>query len=160
MEVIRLNCSESKGKMIEAAIKNSNLSMLFDLSTVDWKSCASKAISSKYRLFCDLWNAGNNTTRIAELTGFNANYISKCLKECAFLKLCEYDPKKEQYRGSLQTTNGKKLRCIETGEVFRSAQECSKVSEEKFGVFLTGSGITRVCRKERTQYKGYSFEYI
>ena len=158
--VIRLDCSKSKGAMIETAIKESCLSMLYDLSIIDWEMCASKAMSSKDKIFCDLWNAGNNATQIEKLTGSNANYVSKRLQECAFYGLCEYDPKMEQYRGSLQSTNGKKLRCIETGEVFDSAQECSRVSEEKFGVFLKGSGITRVCRKERTHYKGYSFEYI
>lgn len=160
VNVIRLDCMESKGKVVETAIKNSDLAKLFDLSVVDWKLCASKALPSKYRLFCDLWNNGNNTTQIAQITGSNANYISRCLKECAYLELCEYDPKKESYRGSIQSTNGKKLRCVETGDVFDSAQECSRVSEEKFGVFLKGSGITRVCRKERMHYKGYSFEYI
>lgn len=160
IDVIRLDCRESKGKVIETAIKNSELSEIFDLSVVDWRMCAYKAISNKYRVFCDLWNAGNNTTQIEQITGSNANYISKCLQECAFYGLCEYDPKKESYRGSLQSTNGKRLRCIETGEIFNSAQECSKLSIEKFGVFLKGSCITRVCRKERPKYKGYSFEYI
>jgi hypothetical protein len=160
VSVIRLDCRESKRKMVETAIKDSNLSILFDLSNIDWKKCALKAISNKYRLFCDLWNAGNNTTQISQITGAHANYISKCLKECASIDLCEYDPQKESYRGSLQSTNGKQIRCIQTGETFNSAQECSKVSEEKFGVFLKGSGITRVCRKERSNYKGYSFEYI
>lgn len=160
IEVIRIDCRESKGKVIEEAIKNSKLIDIFDLSDIDWKICSYKSISNKYRTFCDLWNSGKNTTQIEQVTGSNANYISKCLQECAFYGLCEYDPKKESYRGSLQSTNGKKLRCLETGEIFDSAQECSRVSVERFGTFLKGSGITRVCRRERPKYKGYSFEYV
>lgn len=160
ISVIRLECMESKGKVIENEIRE-KLSDLFDMSSIDWKMCSYRAISNKYKKFCDLWNCGyRSTTEISEITGSSANYISKCLQECSFYGLCDYDPKEAVRTGARKSTNGKQIICLNTGEKFNSAQECSKNSIEKFGVFLKGSGITRVCRKERTHYKGFSFAYL
>lgn len=161
MQVIRIDCRESKGKTIVRAIENSILPTLFDLKKIDWRQCSYMAISNKYKKFCDLWNHGiKSTSEIEQITGSNSNYISKCLQECSFYGLCDYDPDYERIRGSYQSTNGKKVRCVERNSVFDSASECSRQSKEVFGIFLTDKGITRVCRGERRMYKGYHFEYV
>lgn len=158
--VIRLECLESRGKVIESEIKE-KLSDLFDMSSIDWRMCSYRAISNKYRKFCDLWNNGyRSTSDISSITGSSANYISKCLQECSFYGLCDYDPKEAVKVGARKSTNGKRIICLNTNEEFNSAEECSKSSIEKFGVFLKGSGITRVCRKERPHYKGFSFAFV
>lgn len=48
----------------------------------------------------------------------------------------------------------KKVRCVETDEVFNSAKECS----EKMG--LLRSGISMVCNGERNSHRGYTFEFV
>lgn len=159
--VIRLDCRESKGKLIVESMKNTVLSELFNFNTIDWAKCSYMAISNSHKRFLDLWNTGQkSTTEISEITGSNANHISKCLQECAFYGLCDYDPVQERYRGAKQSTNGKPIRCLDTGNVYDSAEDCSRQSLEVLGVFLKGSGITKVCRNERKQYKGFHFEYV
>lgn len=58
----------------------------------------------------------------------------------------------QQRKGNTNST--KKVRCVNTGEIFNSAKEAAQY----FG--LVHGSITRVCRGERPSIKGYKFEYI
>lgn len=159
--VIRIACIESKGRNIEKVIKNSKLKELFIMDSIDWKKCSYMSISSKIKKFCDLWNSGlRSTSEISMVTGSNDNYISKCLQECSFYGLCDYDPKEAVKNGASKSTNGKNVHCITNGKVYESAMKCSNLLEEETGIHFTQGGITRVCRKERNNYKGYEFEYL
>nr|DAO27561.1 MAG TPA: restriction enzyme [Caudoviricetes sp.] len=161
VQVIRIDCRESKGRLIVNAMENSILPTLFEFDKINWRKCAHMSISNKYKQFCDLWNQGiRSTTEIAQITGFKANYISKCLQECCFYGLCNYNQDFERLRGSYQSTNGKRVHCAEVNLIFESAAECSRRSEEIFGAYLTDKGISKVCRGERKNYKGYHFEYV
>lgn len=159
--IIRIDCEQSKGRYIAENIKNSELKNLFDLEKVDWKKCFYMAMSSKTRTACDLWNSGHGSTKeIADIMKASRNHVSKLLIECADFCLCDYDSKEESYKGSLQSTNGKRIMCLENGVICESAQEFSRKSEEIFGIHLNGGSITRVCRKERKAYKGFHFEFV
>lgn len=160
--IIRINCEQSKGKYIAENIKSSELKNLFDLEKVDWEKCFYMAMSSKTRTACDLWNGGHNSTKeIADIMKSTANYVSKLLLECAEFGLCDYDSMKEQDKGRKRTLkNSKKIICTDNGIIFQGAEECSRQSEEIFGIHLNGGSITRVCRKERKAYKGFHFEYV
>lgn len=160
--IIRINCEQSKGKYIAENIKSSELKNLFDLEKVDWKKCFYMAMSSKTRTACDLWNGGCDSTKeIADIMKSTANYVSKLLIECVEFRLCDYDSVKEQDKGRKKTLkNSKKIICKDNGIIFQGAEECSRQSEEIFGIHLNGGSITRVCRKERKAYKGFRFEYV
>lgn len=160
--VIRINCEQSKGKYIAENIKKSELKNIFDLEKVDWNKCFYMAISSKTRTACDLWNSGHDSTKeIAEIMKINQNYVSKLLFECSGFGLCNYDSMKEMDKGRRKNEkNGKKIICTDNGMIFQSSSECSRKSEEIFGVHLNGGSITRVCRKERKKYKGFHFEFV
>ena len=54
--------------------------------------------------------------------------------------------------------NNRKVKCINTGDVFDSASECERKSFEIFGIKLYQSNISRSCRLKRL-YKGYEFVY-
>ena len=58
----------------------------------------------------------------------------------------------QQRKGN--TNSAKKVKCLNTGEIFNSAKEAA----EHLG--LVQGSITRVCRGERPSIKGYKFEYI
>jgi hypothetical protein len=51
-------------------------------------------------------------------------------------------------------TNGIKVKCLETGKVFKSSRIAAKEMS------LDNSGISKVCRGEQKTTKGYHFEYI
>lgn len=160
--IIRINCEQSKGKYIAENIKKSELKNIFDLEKVDWNKCFYMAMSSKTRTACDLWNGGHDSTKeIAGIMKTAPNYVSKLLLECSEFRLCDYDSTKEQDKGRKKTLkNSKKIICTDNGIVFQGAEECSRQSEEIFGVHLNGGSITRVCRKERKAYKGFHFEFV
>lgn len=160
-KVIRICCDKSQPNIMKESIINSELCNLFDLEKIDWQKCFYMSMSRNQREVCKLWNDGITTTRkISEILGFNQNYISKLLIGCADFGFCDYDPKSESVKGAKCSTNGKTVICKNNNSVYSSASECSRKSVEDFGVFLKGSGITRVCRKERESYKGFSFEYL
>lgn len=159
--IIRINCEQSKGKYIAQNIINSELKNIFDLEKVNWNKCFYMAMSSKTRAVCDLWNGGHTSTKeIADIMKVSQNHVSKLLIECADFHLCDYDSKEESYKGSLKSTNGKRIICLENGVICESAQEFSRKSDEIFGIHLNGGSITRVCRKERKSYKGFHFEFV
>lgn len=158
--VIRLECLESKGKVIESEIKE-KLSDLFDMSLIDWRVCAYRAISNKFRLFCDLWNDGHrSTSEISAIVGNEANYISKCLQECSFYGLCDYDPKEAHHEAVITSRNGKKVYCKNNGCLYDSTIQCADTLTKETGHYFSDKGIAKVCRDERKQYKGYIFEYV
>ena len=161
-KIIRINCEKSKGKFIAERIKESELKYIFDLEKVDWDKCFYMAMTSKTRKVCDLWNSGCKSTKdIADTMKSSANYISKLLVECSEFGLCDYDPTEEQEKARKKNLkNSKKIICTDNGMIFQGAEECSRKSEEVFGMHLNGGSITRVCRKERKAYKGFHFEYV
>lgn len=58
----------------------------------------------------------------------------------------------QQRKGNMNSA--KKVKCLNTGEVFNSAKEAAQ------HLGLVHGSITRVCRGERPSIKGYKFEYI
>lgn len=50
--------------------------------------------------------------------------------------------------------NAKKVRCIETGIVYNSGQECAKA------MGLDASHISKCCRGVAKSHKGYHFEFV
>lgn len=160
-KVIRISCDKSQPNIMKESIINSELRNLFDLDKIDWRKCFYMSMSSSQREACRLWNEGVTTTReISQIIGLAQNYVSKLLIGCADFGFCDYDPKLESIKGAKCSTNGKTVICKNNNVTYNSATECSRKSLEDFGVFLKGSGITRVCRKERESYKGFSFEYL
>lgn len=160
-KVIRIKCEKSIKESIVESIINSDLQNYFDFSNMDWEKCFYMSMSSKQRKACELWNEGiNSTKKISEILGINQNYVSKLLTQCSNSGFCDYNPKEEMEKGAKCSTNGKKLICKNNGKVYDSTSECSRRSLEDFGIFLKGSSIARVCRKERESYKGFRFEYL
>lgn len=55
---------------------------------------------------------------------------------------------------------GKLLMCTDDERVFGSLLQCSKKSQEIYGVKMTSASIGKVCRGERKSYKGHHYKYI
>ena len=87
---------------------------------------------------------------------------TKTLAEWAEIKNIPYSKLKYRvYRGwsiekvfANKDLGKKKVRCIDTGEIFDSAASAAK------SVNVTQSAISSVCRGERQRSRGYRWEYI
>lgn len=136
-EMIRINCEPSDLDFIKNNILNSKLNNLFDLSSVDWEICHKNSLKSKVIEACDLWNSGiKSTTKICKILKLHSSTIISYLKKCAEIGLCDYVPKPGiSSRKSIM----KKVKCINTNEIFNSIKEASL----QYNI----NGISACCRK-------------
>lgn len=96
------------------------LSYKYDLSTIDWDKCEKDCLTSIMIQICDLWNNGYTTTEIKEKLklSYKTSTVSKYLKICNDLGLCDYDPNESRKNASKH-----KVVCLNTGEIFDSIIE-------------------------------------
>jgi len=159
IKVIRINCEESNLEFIKDNILKSKLVKIFDLTKINWNKCEEFALSNRVKEACDLWNNDiKDTFKISKQMHLCRATIIKYLKKGSNLGWCNYNSKEEMIKvGKLF---GKSILCTTTGRIFESASECSRVSEDIFGITLYTSNISSVCRGENTNTKGYHFKFI
>lgn len=165
---IELDCSESNLEYIKNSILNSELKELFDLSNINWVSCAEFANKNIVKEVCNYWNnRGEDKTTIdlKEAFKLTRTTIIRYLKKGTKLGWCEYNPKEESFKGSNKSgkTNGKKVEIFKNGKglgIFESCAELERRSEELFGVKLLANAISEVCNNKKSKYKGFTFKYI
>ena len=165
--MIRIDCAKSELDFIRNNILKSELANRFDLSKIYWLNCHKYAVSSRVREACDLWNSGiHSTQKIADIMKIKTfGCICKYLKQGAMLGWCNYDSRDVMNKiGSKNGRNNglkcsKKVICLETGQIFNSTKECSRMSEEYLGVFIYQGNISASCRLGRKR-QGYHFKYI
>ncbi|MDD3383940.1 MAG: hypothetical protein PHX46_03940 [Bacilli bacterium] len=131
---------------IKNNIINSKLSMIFDLTIVDWKKCHEYACSNLVKEACNYWNNNiKNAKDIAFKMGISHPTIIEYLKQGAELGWCDYNPKESLRRGAKKRTNNRKrVMCIETGIIYESLTEAAKS-------IINGSDshISQCCKKKR-----------
>lgn len=155
---IELDCRESNMDYIKNSILNSKLSQLFDLSNINWTSCAEFANKNIVKEVCDYWNnkrEEETTTSVGEIFKLSKVSIRNYLNKGVELGWCEYEPKKEIKKCK------KIIVYLPNGEIklFNSCYEIEKKSKEIFHIRLLQESIRNACRSKKS-YKGYQFKYI
>lgn len=88
---IELDCRYSDFDYIKEVILNSKLSILFDLSIIDWNKCFSNTITSNVILCANLWNSGvKHPKSIAKSIGIDLCTVIANLKKASKIDLCDY----------------------------------------------------------------------
>ena len=121
IEVIRINCDESKMRWIKDNVMESNLPnfLNFKESDIDWLECHEYACSSLVKVVCDLWNNGTNSSLIiSKKLKIGKNTTTRYLKQGVELGWCNYDSKKEIIKNYKRLS--KTIICITTKEIFNS----------------------------------------
>lgn len=164
---IELDCRKSNLEWIKNSILNSELNELFDLSKIDWNKCAEFSNKNIVKEVCKYWSnkrADETTSDLMKEFNLGRFAIIKYLKKGNKLGWCKYDGKEEMIKiVSKKGKNGKEVEVFERNKslgIFNSSSELERKSEELFGIRLTQVGISRVCRGERKQYKGFTFKYV
>lgn len=164
---VELDCRKSDLEFIRYNILNSKLNELFDLTKIDWLKCEEFALKNIIKQVCDYWNnkeEWETTKDLAEKLGLNRTVATTYLNKGVKLGWCNYDPKEENRKSALKSSNlcKKRVKILKGGVLlglFESVTELSKQSEVLFGIKLDHRSIASVCRGERKQHKGYMFEY-
>lgn len=155
---VQLDCSKSNSEYIKNNMKNSLLNELFDLSVINWLKCDEYALKNIVKEVCDYWHEHkeNNkeditTTDLAKLFNITSGTASVYLNKGRKLGWCNYT-------GNKYTVIVYDLDMNFIGE-YESVSWLGRNGEKLFGVKLTQSKISKVCRGEKPNYKGYIFKY-
>lgn len=169
---IVLDCRKSELEFIKNNIINSRLNEIFDLNTIDWINIDSKSQKSLIKEVCDYWhlhneinNEGLLVSDLKSIFNIHTTTIGKYLKIGNKSGWCNYDYKNiaKKLRSEISKSRRKPVEIFKDGKslgIFPSCSELERKSEKLFGVKLNNSCITKVCRKEIQQYKGFVFKYV
>ena len=158
-QLIRIDARESSVDYIKQSIQGSELSSIFDLSTIDWLIAGVVASSSYVKIVADMWNSRRNNETLGEIARslkVGDTSIRHWIAKAVELGLCEYDPKEESRR--IRDHNHQKKRrsvyCEELDMVFDSCVEAGDY------IGVTASNVIGVCRGRYHTSKGYHFRYL
>ncbi len=140
--VIRIDCnyrSHNRFEYIKNNIISSELSHIIDISDVDWMLCNLQAQKSLFIKVCELWNSGiRDHYKIAKEVGLHPTSVTNYLKRSEDLKTTDYVHEKyyndaiKRSRKKASITQSCPVRCIETGEIFKSIHDAN----EKYHCYL------------------------
>lgn len=167
IEVIRIDCDYGHNNKLEYIknniLKNEQLNKLFDLNIIDWNCVLNFITSSRIIEACDLWNSGIRSVKeIAKIMKLDRSTIVDYLNTGFEINKCDYDSKiaSSQAHSKSGKESGKLIICLTNEMIFDSARDCSRKSNEIFGVDIGWSAICAVCRGVHKHTKGYVFKYI
>ncbi|WP_283695656.1 zinc-ribbon domain-containing protein [Clostridium perfringens] len=154
---IELDCRNSNLEWIKSSILKSELNELFDLSNINWTSCAEFANKNIVKEVCKYWNNKREDETMVDLGkifNLNRNTIRRYLIKGNKLGWCEYSSKEIITKRVEIFKNSKSL------GTFSSCHELERQSEKLFGITLFHTNISAVCNGNMETYKGYQFKYI
>lgn len=168
IEVIRINCEESELEFIKDNIIKSKLSVLFDLSIIDWDKCEEFALSNRVKEACELWNnkkEDETTKDICIIMKLQQKTVSRYLKKGNKYGWCFYDAKQEMIKSNIKSgrKNGRQIEMFKDGKhlgKFNNASELERQSKKIFGEKLIRNLILEVCNDRRETYKDFVFKYL
>ncbi len=133
IKVIRINCRypsmDKRQDYILNSILSSDLSKLFDLSSIDLNPCFEKAIQKDYLKYCEMYNNGeHDLCKIADYYRVTKTTVYNALCFGNEHNLCNYTFKNsEEVRiNKVKKANGQPVICNETKEIFCSFTEADK----------------------------------
>lgn len=149
---IQLDCRKSTVEHIKESIHKSELINYIKLEDIDWKEVNEFANKNIIKYVCDEYNKYNDQIPMKDIAKrVNVSYAAfhKYLKIGNELGFCVYRNKTK-----------KPIKIIETGEVFESAVECSKIYKELHDIDFNVKIISYILKKNKNKdYYGYHFEY-
>lgn len=121
-----LDCRESTKNFIKTSILNSEMSQIFNLSTIDWERCDNKAHKSYYNDILNHYNNGiTNSIDIANLIGVSRKTVIDALHKMANNNICDYDSKASSLF-HISKARSRRVICIETNKIYGSIKSASE----------------------------------
>lgn len=160
LSYIEIDCRESEIEWFHNSVANSMFSKLVDIDSVDWTLVEKSTLTSLIKECCDLWESGiNSCTEIAAKVGLSRGTVRGYLLRGAKFNMTSYSKEvaekvRKDKASEATKRKSKKVRCVTTGKIYANLDEVA----QEYGCYK--SSISRVCRKERSSFKGHVFEYI
>lgn len=161
-KIIRIDSEKSDIGYIKERVLNSELTLYFDLSVVDWKMCDEYALKNIIKEVCDYYK--NNTDASYEYVA-NKFHISKCTVGRYLKRGLKVDWITEfEYKNILKNNKSHKTTYVYDlnfnllGEFF-SAWELVRRSKDIFGIQFSSGGITNAVKNHTKYYDKYYVSY-
>lgn len=89
---IQIDCSDTSLEYMKNSIVNSELSTMFDLSSIDWNKCYKQAQTSLFDVVCNDFNNGLRICELAEKHKLSTWTIRDYLVRGTSIGMCDYTP--------------------------------------------------------------------
>lgn len=154
---IQIDCSQTTLVWLKEHIINSDISQLFNLSSIDWKKCVKRGASNLVKEVCDYYNTHDvNINKISQKFHIGHKGIRNYLKRGSELGWCKYKPNQSFFTCKPFTVfKDNKFICY--GE---SAKSLGCKSKEVLGEYISSSTIRKCLTGNLQSFKGYQFNYI
>ena len=135
--------------LIKSNILNSKLIKYYNLHNLNWDYINKKSIENRTKNICLFYNDNKNMTAkdISSKFKISISTLYACVKIGEDLGWCNYK-------------NKKRIKIIETNDIFESITECDELSEKLYGIKLDKRNICAVLKGKRKSHKGFHFEYV
>lgn len=158
---IVIDCRDSNPDWIKESIINSQLSQIYDLSTINWIQCSEFALKSIVKEVCAYWTQSNNpsvvSSEITKIFNIDKSTVYDYLFLGAQLGWCDY-----QRTSATNRVNQKRVMVLKNQNIlriFNSIEQTVREMKKLYNVVLCKKGISENCRGERDEYKGYVFQF-
>lgn len=108
ISVIRIDCKykiDRRFEHVKKNILNSRLSILFDLSNIDWIECDRQGQAKLVLLVAELYNQGLSIPEIQTIIGHHRKTIGRWLKQANNIGLCGYNAQESLLRSVKNSTS-------------------------------------------------------
>lgn len=162
---IQLDCYQSYKDYIKNSILNSELSKMFDLSNINWDKADEFATKNLVKTVCEYYETHKGEMLLKDMAeNFHISYttFNRYMKQGNKLNWCNYN-KKDNYKNTykvMKSPRSKAIEVVETGDIFESASELEKKSEELYGIKFNHTHVSMVCSGKQNKHKGFHFKYV
>lgn len=154
--VIRIDCLKSNPEYIKKSIYNSYLSIIFDLTNIDWNKCEEFANKSLLLDVCNYYNTLTNyedkkCVSIGKVFNLSITTIQRYLSTGTRLGMCNYKPLK---CNTVDVFDEKTMEIVGT---FNSISNCARELSLKFNTEYKSANINYHINVSNKPYKGFIF---
>ena len=151
VELIIIDCKESRFEYIKKNILKSKLNQYIDFDKVDWVKIMEQSSKSTMKEVADYFNSGMTTGEIRKETGFDYHTIRTALQNATEIGWCNYSAQVEKEKKmklvevvDLQESNSFRMLCV---------NEVCRYFKEKYNIGL----YPRIIKK-RIEEKGEEWQ--
>ena len=154
ISVVRIDCRESNKNYISKNIIASNLSDIFDLSSVDWNLCDKNACKNLIKEVCKIYQENcYDIDYLSSLFHLHKRTIQNYLIKGNEIGWCKYSLRKAKRSIDVFDLQNKKL------HTFESILKCTNEMSSIYNIKFTYGCIVNACNNLNS-YNGFVFKWV